>query len=133
MTCKVFLEAHPIQQGQTECAVLQVIYAVMVRCPEMVENVILHDAAIVHLADTVKNFLEVGGWEVLQHAPYSPDLGSPCSDLILGLHGKQFSNGEHFISSLAQGSTSCNDDGVYVLFHHWQQTIDSLEDYFYDC
>lgn len=27
----------------------------------MVENVILHDAAIVHLAATVKNFLEVGG------------------------------------------------------------------------
>jgi hypothetical protein len=62
MTSKVSFEAHPIQQGQDcECAVLQVIYAVMVRCSEMVENVILHDAAIVHLAATVKNFLEVGG------------------------------------------------------------------------
>jgi len=42
-----------------------------------------------------------------------------------------FKKGEHFNSSLAQGGTS-NDDGVYLLFHHWQQTIDSLKDYFSD-
>jgi len=112
------LEAHPIQQGQDcECAVLQVIYAVMVRCSEMVENVILHDAAIVHLADTVKNFLEVGGGEVLQHPPNSPDLSPPFSDLILRRHGKQFSNRENILTAVwhkvAQVSMLRNDDGMY--------------------
>ena len=35
----------------------------------MVENVILHDAAIVHLADTVKHCLEVGGGKFYSTLP----------------------------------------------------------------
>jgi hypothetical protein len=60
MTSKVFLGAYPIQWGQTVSmqyykSVIQyhLHCAVIVRCLEMVENVILHDNSIVHLADTV--------------------------------------------------------------------------------
>lgn len=41
--------------------------------------------------------------------------------------------GDNFNSSFAQVSMIRNDDGVYLLFHNWQQIIDSLEDYFSDC
>jgi len=88
----------------------------------MVEYVILHDAAIVHLADTVKNCLEGGGWEVLRQPPSSPDISPQFSDLILRLHGKQFSNRENILTAVwhkvAQVSMLLNDDGVYLLFHH---------------
>jgi len=61
----------------------------MVRCPEIVKNIIFHDAPIVHLADAVKNCLEVGGRKFYSTPPNSPDLSPQFSDLILRLHGKQ--------------------------------------------
>jgi hypothetical protein len=72
------------------------------------------------------------GWEVLQHPPNFPDLSPWFSDLILKLHGKQYSKRENILTAVwhkvAQVSMLHNDDGVYLLFHHWQQTIDSLQD-----
>jgi hypothetical protein len=109
----------------------------MVKCPETVENVILHEYAIVHLADSFKNGLAFGGWKVSQHPPISPDLNPRICGMILRLRGKQFSNRENILTEVryrvAQVSMLHNDDGVYLLFEHWQLNIDSLKDYFSYC
>ena len=44
--------------------------------------VILHDNARPHIVDVVTKNLRDYGWEVLPHAPYSPDMSPPDFDLF---------------------------------------------------
>jgi len=39
--------------------------------------IILHDNARPHAAGAVSEILEMYGWQVLPHPPYSPDMSSP--------------------------------------------------------
>lgn len=68
----------------------------MVRCLEMVEYAILHDALGRHCQKLSWRW----GWEVLQQPPISPDLSPRFSDLILRLHGKQFSKRENILTAV---------------------------------
>ena len=43
---------------------------------------ILHDNVRSHIADVVTKKIHDYGWEVLPHAPYSPDMTSPDFDLF---------------------------------------------------
>ena len=43
---------------------------------------ILHDNALPHKANVVKELLESYQWEVLDHPPYSPDMSPPDFDLF---------------------------------------------------
>ena len=58
--------------------------------------ILLHDNARPHTANTITALLQKFKWEVLCHAPYSPDP-SPCNYAIFGplkkaLRGKQFTS-----------------------------------------
>ena len=55
---------------------------------------ILHDNARPHLGKVVTDLLSKYGWEVLPHAPYSPDMSPPdlFSKLKEPMHGHRFSS-----------------------------------------
>ena len=55
---------------------------------------ILHDNARPHVGNIVTELLHQYEWEVLPHAPYSPDMSPPDYDLFPKLkepmHGRRF-------------------------------------------
>ena len=64
---------------------------------------ILHDNAHPHSADVVNNTIHDYGWEMLHHAPYSPDMSTSDLDLFPKL--KELMRGRCF-SSLEEFSTN---------------------------
>ena len=74
--------------------------AIKSKRPGMLSDVIilLHDNARPHTANIFRAILQIFGWEMLQHPPYSPDL-SPCDSHIFGelkkdIHGRRFHSDE---------------------------------------
>ena len=76
----------------------------------VVGPLILHDNARSHIADVITKKLSDYGWEVLPHAPYSPDKSPPDFDFISKL--KEPVSGRRF-SSLEEFST----DGIRTIRH----------------
>jgi len=68
-------------------------------------SLILHDNAHPHLWKVVTDFLSKYEWEVLPHAPYSPDMNPPDFDLFHKL--KEPMCGHHF-PSLEEVSAAVN-------------------------
>ena len=93
---------HPVPigtmvSGQYYCTLLQDKFrpAVRHKQPELLEHgvILLKDSAAPHHHD-VRNLLYRRGWNVLAHAPYSPDL-APCDYWLFArvkehLQGKRF-------------------------------------------
>ncbi|GFW73844.1 histone-lysine N-methyltransferase SETMAR [Trichonephila clavipes] len=61
-------------------------------------GLLLHDNASPHISRTTQELIESFGWEVLDHAPYNPDLAPRDFHLFRylkhSLGGKRFSNNE---------------------------------------
>jgi histone-lysine N-methyltransferase SETMAR len=65
---------------------------------------ILHDNACLHLGKVLTDLLSKYEWEVLPHAPYSPDMSPPDFDLFPKLkqpmHGQRFSSLEELSAAV---------------------------------
>ena len=59
-------------------------------------DVVLHDNARPHVGNKTATRLQSFGWEIMEHAPYSPDL-APSDYLVFGPL-KKFLAGQRFIS-----------------------------------
>ena len=59
--------------------------AIRKKRPQLLQEgvILLHDNALPHVAQIVKDQLASWGWESLDHPPYSPDL-SPCDFFLFG-------------------------------------------------
>ena len=103
--------------------------------------IILHDNSTPQKAICVRDQLRGWRWEVLEHPPYPPDL-SPCVyDLILKLkaplRGHRFRTRNDIVIAVRRlimtNFSHGEADGIRLLPHRWQRTIDSLGDYFEGC
>jgi hypothetical protein len=97
---------------------------------------ILHDNARPHMGKSVTNLLSKYKWEVLPHAPYSPDM-SPTDFVFHKL--KEPVRGQHF-PSLEEVSAVCTRavrglnksgtlDGIANLPKHWDAVTKKQGDY----
>ena len=77
---------------------------------------ILHDKARPHIADVVTKKLRDYGWEVLPHAPFSPDLSQPDFNLAPKLkertRGRRFSTLEELSTDGTRAIQHMNKSGV---------------------
>ena len=83
---------------------------------------IFHDNARPHIADivTIKKLRDYG-WEVLPHAPYSPDMSPLDSDLFPKtkepMCGRRFSSLEELYTAVTQAIRHMNKSGVLNGIH----------------
>jgi transposase len=89
--------------------------------------IILHDNAMAHTADAVKDLLRCWRWEILQHPPYSPDM-SPCDyDLFAKMKEPRYNTREEIIRAVGQSLLDMNRsgraDGVQCLSQIWQKMV----------
>ena len=109
-------------------------HAVGYKWPQLQNVIILQDNVTPHKVICVRDLLRRWRWVVLEHPPYSPDL-SPCDyDLFPKL--KALLRGHRFrarydiafaVQHLIMTNFSHDEvDGLHLLPHHWQCTIDSL-------
>ena len=112
--------------------------AVSRKRPQLRNVIILHDNATPHKAICVRDLLRCWRWEVLEHPPYSLDL-LPCDyDLIpklkAPLRGHRFRTRDDIAIAVRRlimtNFIHVEADGICLLPHDWQDTIDSLGDYF---
>ena len=97
----------------------------------------LHDNARSHIADVVTKKLRDYGWEVLPHAPYSPDMSPPDFDLfpklIEPMLGRKFSSmGElstDGIRTIRRMNKSGVLDGIIMLPKRWDLGIEKQGHY----
>ena len=77
---------------------------------------ILHDNACPHIAYVVTKKLHDYGWEVLPHAPYSPDMSPQDFDLFPNLkepmRGQDFSSLEELPTDCTRAIRHVNKSGV---------------------
>ena len=77
---------------------------------------ILHVYARPHIADVVTKKLRDYGWEVLPHAPYSPNMNPPDFDLFPKLkeplRGRRFSSLEELSFDGTRAIRHMNKSGV---------------------
>jgi hypothetical protein len=98
---------------------------------------ILHDNARPHKSKVVMDFIRGVGWEVLPHAPYSPDTSPPDFDGISKIkdpnRGKLFASWDEMHGAIQSTITSLNLDGrakgVLKLPQVWEQVIEKAGEY----
>jgi hypothetical protein len=77
---------------------------------------ILHDKTRPHLEKVVADLLSKYEWEVLPHAPYSPDMSPPDFDLFLKLkepmRGHRFSFLEEVSAAVTRAIRGLNKSGT---------------------
>jgi transposase len=80
------------------------------------EPLILHDNARPHLRKVVTDLLSKYEWEVLPHAPYSPDMNPPDFDLFHKLkestHGHYFPSLEEVSAAVTRAIRGLNKSGT---------------------
>lgn len=100
--------------------------------------ILLHDNARPHIANVVKNYLNTIGWDVLPHAPYSPDLAPSDYHLFRsmqhGLSEQHFTSYEE-VKNWLSGWLASKDEqfywrGIYLLPEKWEKVIASDGQYF---
>ena len=77
---------------------------------------ILHDNARPHITNAVCTKLRKYGWEMLPHAPYSPDMSPPDYDLFPKLkqrmRGRRFPCLEELSAAVTRTIRQLHKDGV---------------------
>ncbi|PNF31351.1 hypothetical protein B7P43_G10893, partial [Cryptotermes secundus] len=99
--------------------------------------IILHDNARPHIGNVVTEKLRQYGWEVLPHAPYSPDMSPPDFDLFPKLkqpmRGRRFPSLEELSAAVNRAIRPINKDGVLdgivKLPTRWDSVIEKQGDY----
>ncbi|PNF37845.1 hypothetical protein B7P43_G08373 [Cryptotermes secundus] len=99
--------------------------------------IILHDNAHLHIRNVVTEKLRQYGWEVLPHAPYSPDMSPPDFDLFPKLkkpmRGRCFPSLEELSAALTRAIRQINKDGVLdgtvKLPTRWDSVFEKQGDY----
>ena len=101
-------------------------------------EVLLHDSARPHMANTITALLQKFKWEVLGHPPYSPDL-SPCDyaifdSLIKTLRSKQFTSDDD-VKQYVQNWLTIRPQEFYKTVIHclvsqWDKCLNSQGQYF---
>ena len=98
---------------------------------------ILHDNARLHLGKVVTDLLSKYEWEVLPHAPYSPDMSPPDFDLFPELkepmRGHRFSSLEEVSAAVTRAIRGLNKsgtlNGIENLLKRWDTVIEKQGDY----
>jgi len=95
---------------------------------------ILHDNARPHLGKVVTDLLSKYEWEVLTHAPYSPDMSPPDFDLFPKLkepmRGHRFSSLEEVPAAVTRElKKSGTLNGIENLPKRWDAVIEKQGDY----
>ena len=98
---------------------------------------ILHDNARSHLGKVVTDLLSKYEWEVLPHAPYSPDMSPPEFDLFPKLKepmcGHRFSSLEEISAAVTRAIRGLNKsgslNGIENLPKRWDAVIEKQGDY----
>jgi len=98
---------------------------------------ILHDNACPHLGKDVTDLLSKYEWEVLPHAPYSPDTSPPDFDLFPKskepMHGHRFSSLKEVSAAVTQAIQGLNKsgtlNGIENLLKRWDTVIEKQGDY----
>ena len=98
---------------------------------------ILHDNARPHLGKVVTDLLSNYEWEVLPHAPYSPDMSPPDFDLFPKLQepmrGHRFSSLEEVSAAVTRAIRGLNQSGtlhgIENLSKRWHAVIEKQGDY----
>ena len=77
---------------------------------------ILHDNARLHLGKAVTDLLSKYEWELLPHAPYSPDMSLPDFDIFPKLketmRGHRFSSLEEVSAAVTRAIRGLNKSGA---------------------
>ena len=102
---------------------------------------ILHDNARPHIAGVITKKLRDYGWEVLPHAPYSPDMSPLDSDLFPKtkepIRGRRFSSLEEISTDVTRAIRHMDKsgflDGIKVLPNNGTQSLRSRETTLKDC
>jgi hypothetical protein len=98
---------------------------------------ILHDNARPHLGKVVTNLLSKYEWEVIPHAPYSPDMSPPDFDLFPKLkepmRGHHFSSLEEVSAAVTRAIRGLNKsgtlNGIGNLPKRWDAVTEKQGDY----
>jgi hypothetical protein len=98
---------------------------------------ILHDNARLHLGKDVTDSLSTYKWEVLPHAPYSPDMSPPDFGLFYKLkepmHGHCFPSLEEVSAAVNWAIQGLNKSGTLNgttdRLKRWDMVIEKQEDY----
>ena len=98
---------------------------------------ILHDNARPHLGKVVTDLLSKYEWEVLLHAPYSPDMSPPDFDLFPKLkeamRGRCFSSLEEVSAAVTRAIRGLNKsgtlNGIANLTKRWDAVTEKQRDY----
>ena len=97
----------------------------------MAGPLILHDNARPHIADVVTTY----GWEVLPHAPYSPDMSPP--KLKEPMRGQCISSLEELSTNGTQAIRNMNKigvlDGIIMLPKRWNSLTENRVITLKDC
>jgi len=105
--------------------------------PHREKVLLLHDNATPHTARRTKRKLEELGWEILPHAPYSPDTAPTDFKLFLSLHnalrGLEFKTMEEIHAFIADFFASKSAGffvrGFTALPERWKEVIKCGGDY----
>ena len=98
---------------------------------------ILHDNARLHLGKNVTDLPGKYEWEMLPHAPYSPDMSPPDFDLFHKLkepmRGHRFPSLEDISAAVTRAIRGLNKsgtlNGITNLPKRWDEVIEKRRDY----
>ncbi len=102
--------------------------------------VLFHENARLHVSIATQDKIEEVGWEVLPHAPHSPDLAPSDYHLFMSmehyLRDVKFQNVEHIKKWVGDyfemQPPEFYSDGIRKLRERWRNTIATTGDYWID-